>query len=85
MPASSHSMVTPAVTAAPCPDMAMQHHCPDGVDLDCLAGCIAATAPLAFSIQLWPAPLHTVLAQAQVIAPDAGYRQLLERPPSLSV
>lgn len=85
VPASSHAMATQASTAAPCSDMARQHHCSNGVDLDCLAGCMAATAPLAFAVQPWPAALHRVLAQAQVMAPDAGYRRLLERPPSVSV
>lgn len=85
VPASSHAMATPADTAVPCPDMAMQHPCPDGVALDCLAGCLAAAAPLALAVQPWPAALHTVLAPAQVIAPDAGYKRLLERPPSFSV
>lgn len=90
VPASSYAMATQAIatqaaTAVPCPDMARQHHCSNGVDLDCLAGCMAATAPLAFAVQPWPAALHRVLAQAQVMAPDAGYRRLLERPPSVSV
>lgn len=85
VPATSHTMADQAVTEAPCPDLDMSRHCLEGVDFDCLAGCLAATPALSFTLQPSPAPWHWVIAQASVVAPDAGYRGLPERPPSHSV
>lgn len=85
VPAAGHTLVAQTSSEMPCPDVDMTRHCPDGVSLDCLAGCMVATPALSSTARLSPAALPQWLPLMRVAAPDIGYRRLLERPPSRSV
>ncbi|PTY35765.1 hypothetical protein BGP77_00070 [Saccharospirillum sp. MSK14-1] len=85
VPAANHPMTPQAASEAPCPNVDMTRHCPDGVNLDCLAGCLAATPALSLTTQLGLAPMPQVVDQPRVLASDTGFHRRLERPPSLSV